>query len=212
MIRPDAVLVLLAPMAALVGVQPVAAADEPPPEVAKLYQQGAKEYRLGHFRRALTRFRSALALTEGRPSLLFNIAQCYRQLGTRRQAIFYYKLYLSEFERLNPGEAVVPYAAEVRVHLRRLEAETTAPATKFKASPAPATATRLRAPPVTEAPRSHDTPAPGPTHSPFYKRWWFWTIVGVVVAGATTATVIALQPTDVEAPVGNLAPGQIWVR
>lgn len=36
---------------------------------------------------------------------------------------------------------------------------------------------------------------------PFYKRWWFWTIIGAAVAGAATGTAIALQPTDQEPPV-----------
>jgi hypothetical protein len=27
---------------------------------------------------------------------------------------------------------------------------------------------------------------------PFYKQWWFWTAVGVVVAGGTLGTVLAL--------------------
>jgi tetratricopeptide (TPR) repeat protein len=31
---------------------------------------------------------------------------------------------------------------------------------------------------------------------PLYKKWWFWTIVGVVVTGATMGTVVALQPED----------------
>lgn len=39
---------------------------------------------------------------------------------------------------------------------------------------------------------------------PFYKRWWFWTAVGVVAVGATVGTVIALQPDDME-PVNGTA-------
>lgn len=43
---------------------------------------------------------------------------------------------------------------------------------------------------------------------PFYKRWWFWTAVGVGVAvtGATVGTIIALQPDDmrpVDGTIGN---------
>ena len=41
--------------------------------------------------------------------------------------------------------------------------------------------------------RQRETPPPS---RPFYKRWWFWTAVGVAVAGATVGTVIALQPED----------------
>jgi hypothetical protein len=40
------------------------------------------------------------------------------------------------------------------------------------------------------------------------KKWWFWTGVGVVVVGATIATVIALT-TEKEAGSGSLDPGRI---
>ena len=55
--------------------------------------------------------------------------------------------------------------------------------------------TRLRA-------ERHPTP-------PFYKRWWFWTVVGAAVAGATVGTVLALQPEDQRPVEGNLSPAQI---
>jgi hypothetical protein len=45
------------------------------------------------------------------------------------------------------------------------------------------------------APPLHDAPAK-PRETPIAKRWWVWTIVGVVAAGAvaTTAGVLATQP------------------
>ncbi len=45
---------------------------------------------------------------------------------------------------------------------------------------------------------SHGQPLERPRseQQPVYKRWWLWTIVGVVVAGAVTGTVIALKPKD----------------
>jgi hypothetical protein len=45
---------------------------------------------------------------------------------------------------------------------------------------------------------AHGQPLDGPRSEqvPVYKRWWLWTIVGVVVAGAITGTVIALRPKD----------------
>jgi hypothetical protein len=48
-----------------------------------------------------------------------------------------------------------------------------------------------------------------PQATPLYKRWWFWTAVGVVVAAAATATIVATRPEDVEPGWGTLRPGQI---
>ncbi|MCA9665446.1 MAG: hypothetical protein KC503_07655 [Myxococcales bacterium] len=41
---------------------------------------------------------------------------------------------------------------------------------------------------------------------PIYKRWWFWTAIGVVVAGATVGTVLALQPEDQKVVRGTVDP------
>ena len=40
--------------------------------------------------------------------------------------------------------------------------------------------------------------------APFYKRWWYWTVVGVAVTGATVGTIIALQPEDMEPRDGSI--------
>jgi len=42
------------------------------------------------------------------------------------------------------------------------------------------------------------------SHRPIYKRWWFWTLVGAAVVGATVGTVIGLRPKDQEAVKGSL--------
>jgi tetratricopeptide (TPR) repeat protein len=47
---------------------------------------------------------------------------------------------------------------------------------------------------------------------PVYKRWWFWTLIGAAVAGATVGTVVALQPADpspVQGSVGEPSPLQL---
>jgi len=46
-------------------------------------------------------------------------------------------------------------------------------------------------------------------HPPFYKRWWFWTLVGVAVTGATVGTVFALQPKNMEVVQGTLNPSPV---
>ena len=50
------------------------------------------------------------------------------------------------------------------------------------------------------------TPRPPPKTGPrpFYKKWWFWTAVGVAVAGATTAVVASQTGGSDELPWGEL--------
>ena len=84
------------------------------------FQLGETQYRLGHFGVALKEYQAALKLVN-RPSIIFNIAQCYRQLGEYRRSVFYYKLYLSDWERVHP-EKKAPYQTEVKGHIRRLAA------------------------------------------------------------------------------------------
>ena len=62
------------------------------------------------------------------------------------------------------------------------------------------------------------SPPPPPVRSvsrPFYKRWWFWTAVGVAVAGAATAAVVATQTGGSDRlPGGELmtVPPSAWSR
>jgi tetratricopeptide (TPR) repeat protein len=47
---------------------------------------------------------------------------------------------------------------------------------------------------------------------PVYKRWWFWTLVGVAVTGAAVGTAFALRPEDqqpVPGSVGDPSPLQL---
>src|SRR5262249_11822155 len=57
-----------------------------------------------------------------------------------------------------------------------------------------ALATALR-PAVSTAPHDTHRDDGGGTSSPFYARWWFWTLIGVAVAGGAAA-VFALSSGD----------------
>lgn len=51
-------------------------------------------------------------------------------------------------------------------------------------------------------------PVEEPSGRPWYRTWWFWTVIGVVVAGGATATALALTlPGD--PPQGSLGSGQL---
>ena len=82
----------------------------------QLFEKGETQYRLGKFRRALGSYESALAQAR-RSSIIFNIGQCHRQLKNWKKALFYYNLYLSDWERQNPTKPP-PYYAEVKSHIR----------------------------------------------------------------------------------------------
>ena len=82
----------------------------------QLFEKGETEYRLGDFHQALTSYQSALKQAR-RSSIIFNIAQCHRQLKRWKKALFYYNLYLSDWERQNPTKPP-PYYAEVKGHIR----------------------------------------------------------------------------------------------
>jgi tetratricopeptide (TPR) repeat protein len=56
----------------------------------QLYREATQHYDLGEYRDALASFREAYRNFED-PSLLFNIGQCYRQLGDKEQAVRFYR-------------------------------------------------------------------------------------------------------------------------
>jgi len=86
----------------------------------KLFDQGETEYRLGNFDKALGHYQAALKLAH-RPGIILNIAQCYRFLDKPDKALFFYELYLSDWERANPGKPS-PYLDDVKQQITRLKA------------------------------------------------------------------------------------------
>jgi tetratricopeptide (TPR) repeat protein len=87
-------------------------------EAKRSYEAAEREYRLGSFELALEGYRRAYGLVQ-LPALALNIAQCYRQLRQVERALFYYRLYLADWERKHPGQ-LAPYTEEVRDHIAKL--------------------------------------------------------------------------------------------
>jgi len=96
----------------------------------ELFKQGEIQYRLGNFKQALTHYKAALETSykatekiTNRAAIIFNIAQCHRQLKEQLdQALFYYKLYLADWKSENPGKRP-PNLALVKSYIAMLEAE-----------------------------------------------------------------------------------------
>ena len=142
----------------------VARADDPATRTARRhFEQGEKLFALGKFDEALDEYQKAFD-AKAIPDFLFNIGQCYRNLGDYDQAIFSYKKYL-KLEPDAPNKAAVDKLID-ELEEKRANGE----------------GKRLRL----DRKNVDDTPPDEPRDEakPFYKQWWFWTGVGVVtVAG-----------------------------
>ena len=85
----------------------------------QLFERGETLYRMGKFKAAAEAYRRALEHRR-RPSIIFNLAQCHRQLGDLEKALFYYRLFAADWARKNPGKTM-PYAKEVALRIKVLE-------------------------------------------------------------------------------------------
>lgn len=91
-------------------------ADEAP-TAATLYMQGEAEFRAGKIDDAIESFSRGYAL-EPKPEFLLNLAQCYRALGRRSEAISHFE----RFIKAAPDHALRPNAERTLDELRRAEA------------------------------------------------------------------------------------------
>jgi len=112
-----------------------APSEEAKRRAKELFQRAETEYRQGNFTEALADYQATLKLRH-HPSIIFNIAQCHRQLKNAERALFFYKLFLADWERVHPG-ARPPNEAEVLEHVKLLEAELRAAELRARAKPAP---------------------------------------------------------------------------
>ena len=133
---------------------------------AKHHRQGQRMFAMGRFHKALTSYEKAYQLSK-HPDILFNMGQCYRNLGDYKTAVILFRAYLDEKPDAANREAVLQL-------IHRLENELQIePQKKVKKTP------DRRSLPTKKLKRSES--------SPFYKRWWFWAGLAAVAAGGTTA-------------------------
>ncbi|HEX3476701.1 MAG TPA: tetratricopeptide repeat protein [Kofleriaceae bacterium] len=159
-----------------------AAADDAATRNAKRhFERGQKLYALTKFREALDEYQQAFDARQ-LPDFLFNIGQCYRNLGDYDSAIFSYKKYLA-------AEPDAPNRAQVELLIADLQdRKDQEDARRFALQPPP---------PPAPAPAPGPPPAAAitaPSSPPIYTRWWFWTSIGVVAAGAGVATYELTRP------------------
>jgi len=95
----------------------------------KHFQRGQTAYRLTQFAKALAEYEAALK-AKHHPVILFNIAQCHRQLKQYNKALFFYKLYLSERPKASNRRMVERLIAKLKRaigNVGRLSVVTTPP-------------------------------------------------------------------------------------
>jgi len=148
---------ILALLALLFAVAPRSAfAEDAATKSAKRhFDKGEKLFALGKFDDALEEYQKAFD-AKPIPDFLFNIGQCYRNLGDYDQAIFSFKKYLKLQPDADNKDAVQQLISELEDKKARGDGA------KFV----------RKKPPVVEEDK------------PITSKWWFWTGIGVVaVAG-----------------------------
>lgn len=174
-------------------------ADPIPPataaEATKLYESGSKHYNLAEYAESLVDFKAAYRLVPD-AAFLFNIGQSHRQLGESEEAAQAYRAYLRVSTKVTPEKraAVEKFIADAEAIMRARAAQVgptgvEAP-TGDGVQAAPSAFPGLIQPVAEPAARRT---------KPVYKRWWFWTIAGVVVGGGVAAGIavpLAGRPED----------------
>jgi tetratricopeptide (TPR) repeat protein len=135
-----------------------------------LFERAEASFQQGKFEEARVDYQAAYDV-EPLPAFLFNIGQCYRNMGDYEHARVYFRRYTA----LDPHSPNRAAAERLIAEMDQLADERGPPPTEppaMNVAPAP----RLLDPVV------RDTPREAPP--PFYRRGWFWVGVGGVVAVA----------------------------
>ena len=163
-------------------------------EARHRFQLARKHHELGRFEEAVAEYLLVYEL-KPIPDVLFNVGQCYRNLGDEKRAIFFFERYMREAKR--PKEK-----ARVEKLIRELESALAVEEVK--------TASVAALPPEREEPEPEldvllpESPPPIEDPPSIAETWWFWTTIGVaaaLVAGGTAAAFTLARDT----PEGSYA-------
>jgi len=154
----------------------VAVASDPAERAAKRhFDKGQKLFNLGKFEGALEEYQQAYD-AKPIPDILFNIGQCHRNLNNYDAAIFSFKKFLKLSPDAENRDQVEEYIAELEGEQEKDNSR------------------RLRL--VKEQP-----PSPPPEgEKPVYKKWWFWTGIALVGAGAGIGIYAATSGDSITGP------------
>jgi hypothetical protein len=149
----------------------------------------------GRYDQALDLFAKLYAETL-HPVYLRNIGRCHQKMREPQKAIDAFKDYLAKSKKIPADER-----AEVEGYIKEMEALREEQAKAAAPPPAPVPLTPVPPPPsptppppaptsTTSATLVSQAPPPQAEPAPIYKKWWFWTAVGVVAAGTVAAILL----------------------
>lgn len=205
-------------MAALAGAARAEGAGDRDKEARRLFQEAELSFNVGKFAEALAAYQAAYE-AKPLPGFLFNIAQCYRNMGDYERARFFFRRYLTLDPRTPNRRRVETLIDEMgRLLQQRADEEAARPPAPPVVEPSPEASTPAPiAPPPAPAPAIQEPASPAPTvvalappvepapaPTPAWKRWWFWTGAAVLAAGASVTVFVLTQP-ETRAP-GTLDP------
>ena len=145
-------------------------------------QMAAAHYEQGRYQDSILALQNAYEL-QPLPRLLCNIGRAYRKLGNHRAAVAQYDLCLKSDPEIDPT-----YRAEVESYIAERRQSWAA---KSRAGATESPKAGSGTPPLDKG--AVTQPCSSPTaQTPVYKKWWLWTIVGLVVAGGAVGLGVGL--------------------
>ncbi len=206
--------------AVLLALLTLSAPNSPRANARVLFAEAEEFYRLGEFDEALQRYELSYELSQ-KPALLFNIGQCYRELGQYEKAAFFYEQYLArerksrhrknvksmiEYVEQQAAEQEEREKKEREAELSRLEQERLEKAAALEraeserlaaeAAAEAARAERLRIESQIESQAGLTAEVDDDEEGSITGEWWFWASIGVVAAAAAGSTYFLLRGDD----------------
>jgi tetratricopeptide (TPR) repeat protein len=145
------------------------------------FERGRTYFEVDEYRKAIEEFKAA-HIQRPDPAFLYNIAECYRRAGEPREALVFYRRFLSATP---PADKTRPIVDKRIVEMQAAIADE--PRSAPSLDPEPALDATLAAPePSAPAALIGNDSAPPPAEArPLYKRTWFLVTVGAVVVAST---------------------------
>lgn len=169
------------------------------------FDEAQKHFAVGEFQAAAEEYQLAY---KAKPdaALLYDAAQAFRLANEPERAIVLYRNYLQFYPDQPNANDVRILIEQLRQNIAAQRAQQTPPQDASK--PAPQKESTQLAPPASGNAAVVAKGRPRRQTTPAYKKWWLWTIVGVVVVGAAVGVAVALTtPSHPWANGPTLGPG-----